>query len=149
MAVEVFTYNGDPTTSAVNLVRFYTGDTDRDLAELDDREIAFAITNQSNPKLAAAELLDALATKYARKANITVGQVSKQMGTISDTLRKRAEDLRATAGNLALPFFGGLTKTGKNDLSARTDDVQPHFTIGQFDNPQASQFDGETPDDEV
>lgn len=145
MAVKTFTYDGDPTTSDVNLVRYYVGDTDRDIAEVDDKEIASAIADNTNLKLAAAEILDMLSTKYARKSNVTVGQVSKAMGDISEKLDKRAEKLRTEAGKLAEPFFGGLTQAGKDTLNANPDDLKPRFTRGQFDNPEAGQMDGTDP----
>ena len=148
MAVRKFTYSGDPASSDRDAVRFHAGDTDRDLAELEDEEIDYALGLQPDVKLAAAELLEALAAKYSRKANIAVGQVRKDLGSVADQLAKRAKDLRATAGNLAQPFFGGLTKSGKSDLDTRTDDVQPRFRRGQFDNPRAASLDDPSPSSE-
>lgn len=150
MPVKRFSYDGDPTSSSVNQVRFYAGDTDRELAEIDDKEIEAALADQVDERLSAAVLLDALAAKYARKADVSVGDVSKSYGDISDKLAKRAEDLRTRAGTLAAtPFFGGLSKSGKSDLNGRSDDVQPRFYRGQFDSPEAQQFDGGSDTDEA
>jgi hypothetical protein len=150
MAVRRFSYDGDPSTSAVNGVRYLTGDTDQETAEIDDKEIEAALSSSGdNARLAAVELLVMLANKYGKRASVTVGQVSKQLSGVSDTLRKRADELRDDAiRNDALPFFGGLTHTGKADLDERSDDVQPRFTRGQFDNPEASQLDGPNGDEE-
>jgi len=145
-----FTYGGDPATSTRDAVRFYTGDTERRTAQLDDREVDFALTQNSNPRMAAALCLDALAAKFSFKASISVGEVSRELGEVADKLRKRAEELRTEAGKKGvLPFFGGLTIQGKTDLDNRTGDVQPHFRIGQFDSPEARQFDEGSPDENI
>lgn len=148
MAVKTFTYTGDPARNTRDAVRFHAGDTDRENAELEDGEIDYALTLQPNVKLAAAELLEALAAKYSRKADISVGQVSKSLGSISDRLAKRAEGLRSKAGIIATPFFGGLTQSGKTNLDQGTDDVQPRFRRGQFDNPRAPGDFGNSSDEE-
>lgn len=137
-----FTYGRNPGRSLRDAVRFFTGDVDRESAFLDDDEIDFALTDTPNPRMAAAVLLDELAARFSRKGDVTVGQVSKSFGDVADKLRQRARDLREEASRrTALPFFGGLTISGKNNLDERTDDVQPHFRMKQFDNPLAQQFD--------
>jgi hypothetical protein len=137
-----FTYGRNPARSNRDAVRFFTGDVDRESAFLDDDEIDWSLTDSPNPRMAAAVLLDNLATRFSRKADISVGQVSKTFSGIADALRERAKNLREEASRRsALPFFGGLTISGKNDLDERTDDVQPHFRLKQFDNPLARQFD--------
>jgi hypothetical protein len=144
MAIERFTYTGDPANNSRDAVRFHAGDTDRRAAEIDDREIDYALTLTDDTRVAAAILLEALASKYSRKADVTAGQVSKRMSTIAGSLREQAAELRSIAGIVATPFFGGLTHSGKLDLDQRTDDVQPAFKRGQFDNPRADSFDGST-----
>src|SRR3990172_2286066 len=144
-----FTYGGDPAVSTRDAVRWYAGDTDRERAQLDDREIDFAIVQQPNPRYAAALCLDAMAAKFSYKASISVGEVSRELGEIADKLRARAEELRKEASKSnVLPFFGGLTVQGKIDLDNRTGDVQPHFRMGQFDHPGIQQFDEGSSDSE-
>lgn len=143
-----FTYGGNPAASTRDAVRFYAGDTERSSAQLDDREVDFAVTQHPNPRMAAAICLDALAAKYSFKASVSVGEVSKELGEVADKLHKRAEELRNEAAKKGvLPFFGGLTVQGKLDLDNRTGDVQPRFRTGQFDDPDAKQFDEGAPDE--
>lgn len=136
-----FTYDGDPTSSDINQVRYYTGDTDQATAQIDDREIEAALTESTNPRIAAAICLEALSSKYSMRANITVGEVSEDLGEISEKLKAAAEAMRTEAGKHALPFFGGLTKSGKVSLNSDSDAVQNSFRKGMFDNQEASQFD--------
>lgn len=145
-----FTYGNDPAASPRDAVRFFAGDTDHNSPRMDDREVDYALTQNSNPRLAAALCLDALAATYSFKASISVGEVSQDLGEIADKLRKRAEELRTEAGRHGvLPFFGGLTLQGKLDLDNRTGDVQPHFRIGQFDSPEVEQFDEGSPNERL
>jgi len=142
-----WTYGGDPANSARDAARFHAGDTDRRSPKLDDKEVDYALTQAPNPKMAAALCLDALAARYSFQASFAVGEVSKELGEIADKLRARAVELRSEASkHNVLPFFGGLTKDGKNALDNRSGDVQPHFRMGQFDDPAAAQFDDGAPD---
>lgn len=151
MAVLHFTYEGDPSQSDTQAVRYLSGDTDRELAEIDDKEIAFALSKFSDTRLAAAMCVDALADKYARRADIKVGEVSKSMSAISDRLRQRAKDLRTEAGKSAMPFFGGVSEADKQATDANSDNVPPSFRKKMFDSPLANNFDNgnETDSDEA
>lgn len=138
MAGKAATYSGDPSTSPKDAIRFWTGDTKGLL--FTDREIKYVSDQTPNVKIAAAELLEAKANEFAQKADIRVGDVQKSFSEIAENMRKAAKDLRCDATRRALPFFGGLTKSGKRALAARTDDVQPAFAIGEFDSPWAVQL---------
>ena len=134
-----FTYTGNPKSVPIDAVRFWCGDVDATTAELQDGEILYAISLEPNDaRLAGAVCLDALANKYARRADFAAGYVRKMLGSRSDALRKRAMDLRNEAGKLAMPFFGGPPDTGS---------PQPPFTMHQFDNELTTQFDQTSPDD--
>jgi hypothetical protein len=133
-----FTYGGDPSANPTDETRYYTGDTVKAVALLDDAEIAFSLTRNPNTKLAAAECLMVLSARFARAASIKVGDVSKDLTTASKAFADRARDLRADAGTV-LPFFGGQTKSGKLALNRDVDAVQPNFELGDWDNPEAAQ----------
>lgn len=139
-------YTGNPGSDSIDAVRFYCGDTDNTNLLLTDTEITFSSTQMSDPRLAAAMCLDALSAKYAQRADITVGEVSKSWGDRSQAFHDRAETLRNEAGKLAVPFFGGQSHTDKEALDADTDATQPPARIGQFDNPLSRQFDQQAPD---
>lgn len=140
MAVKRFTYSGDPSSSPKDEVRFLTGDTVKSRPLFDDREIVWQISQTPNTKMAGAELLLAKSSEFATQADVRVGDVSKAFSKVSEALAKRSKGLRDQALKRALPFFGGLTKSGKRDLALRTDDVQPAFSIGQTDDASAVQL---------
>lgn len=140
-ATKKFSYSGDPSSSSLDAVRFLIGDTTQEIALFDDREILYQISQIPNLKLAGAELLEVKAREFARQADISVGDISKSLSSVSENLFKAADKLKNDAGKSALPFFGGLSQSGKTALAASTDDVQPSFYRNMMDNPQAPQFD--------
>ena len=145
-----WTYDGRPDLSYFSAVRFQTGDTDTNNQRLLDGEINYAIVQEpTNERLAAAWALESLASKYAAQASFSVGQISKQMGNVAQAVREQATRLRNEAGKMAMPFFGGLTHSGKDLIAQDADAVQPKFAVGQFDSPLASQFDGFEPEPSV
>lgn len=121
-------------------MRFIIGDTIRSRPMFDDKEITFQISKTPNLRIAGAELLEIKARQFARLVDFSVGEVSKSMSKVSESMFKAAKQLRDEALKRALPFFGGLTKSGKRELTQRTDDVQPQFSIGMTDDPTAIQL---------
>lgn len=140
MAAKRFTYSGDPSTSPKDEVRFLIGDTIKSQALFDDREIIFQNGKTPDTRMAGAELLLVKSNEFSRQADIRVGDVSKAFSKVSENMLKSSKELREQALKRALPFFGGRTISGKDDLAARTDDVQPAFSIGQTDDLSAVQL---------
>ena len=139
-ATKTFTYNGDPSSSPVNAVRFLIGDTIRAFVMFDDREIEYQLTETPNHRIAGAELLEKKSYQFARLADERVGDVSKAFSKVAAQMKLCAKDLRNQALKRAKPFFGGLSKSGKRALAQDFDAVQPAFFIGQTDNPFAVQL---------
>jgi hypothetical protein len=87
-------------------------------------------------KLAAANVLDALAAKFSGVTDERVGDVQRSGSKIADAYRKRAEELRREGGGVLAEFFaGGLSISGKESLNENTDAVQPSFRMGMDDHP--------------
>lgn len=132
-------YSGRADTDR-DKVRFLVGDTDPKDPLVQDEEIAYVVSEYPDLRIAAACILRALAAKYSRQGTITVGSVSKTLTMIAGQFAKRAEELDpcglSVGGQaLALPSFGGLTKSEKETLKDDTDAVQPSFAIGMNDIP--------------
>ncbi len=139
-SVKRFSYSGDPSKSTLDAVRFTVGDTTKATALWDDREILYQISRTPNPLIASADLMLSKAAEFARKGDIKVGDISKTFTRASEGMKKCADALREQALRSAKPFFGGLTKSGKQALAGDTDAVQSSFFIGQTDDPTAVQL---------
>lgn len=140
MSVEVWTYSGDPSNSDLDAVRFLIGDTIETRPLVDDREILWAISEETNIFMSSALVCEHLASLYAREADCSMGGISSKLSAVAKAWTDRAKDLRDRAYSSCEPFFGGLTLSGKEDLDERSDDVQPSFTMKQFDNPDVPEF---------
>jgi len=151
----VWNYSGRPGASDRDTVRFLMGDTVEAKPLVSDEEIAFALTEHAKPKLAAALCLRHLAAQASRLpdsrkvGDLSAGGLSK----IADAYTKRADELDpagVTKGSiLALPSFGGLTHSGKQELAEDSDAVQPRFERGMFDIPGGPTDGGASDDDEL
>lgn len=135
-----FTYSGDPSKSQLDEVRFLIGDTNKDRPLFGDTEILYQIGKTPNSRMSGAELLFVKSNEFATQADIRVGDVSKALSKVSENLKKCGARLREDALRRARPFFGGLTRSGKLDLAARTDDVQPQLPLLITDDPSAVQL---------
>jgi len=136
-----------PITTSLHATRFYCGDTDTTQQLVQDEEITYVLASQPNPVSAAAIVCDAIAAKFAREADATVGQVSESASQKASAYIALAKRLRQSLGRLAQPIFGGIDKTQKETLDLDSELVQPSFTIGQDDNPAAFDERADDPDD--
>lgn len=133
-----FTYTSNPENSTRDAVRLLTGDTVSTDALLQDSEVDYFLSLYGNsPYPAAAAACDAISSKYARQADTTNGRLSVKASQRSEAYAKKAKELRRDSVNGAEVFFGGMTISGKNDLDADTDAVQPAFSVGMddYDSP--------------
>lgn len=131
-----FTYDGDLTVNR-NLVRFEIGDTDGDNFDLSDEEIDGVLTLETKVYLAAARCADHLSSKYARLANFKVGDVSKNLDTLSKKFADRAKHLRARSNLDAVAYAPAIYVDEKETLEDNTNLTKPQFRIGQFDSYRA------------
>lgn len=141
-----WTYNPDWQDDK-DEVRFWIGDTSAEAVppaaapavpqqRAQDEEINAVLTDYPDPKSAAAEICEALASKYALLADASVGDVRESFSQIAKAFEARASKLRARTAITASPKFGGLSKSEKQALDENTDAVQPSFRIGLGDNPE-------------
>jgi len=131
-------YSGDPSTSELDAVRYYSGQTDKHEQLVSNEEILFEIDQEPNLKLAAANVLDHLARKFSKDTDERVGDVQRSGSKLAEAFRKRADELReeveddSGGGDF---FFGGLSKSGNQNLESDSDARQPVFRIGDDDHP--------------
>lgn len=141
-----WTYSGDPSSSNRDEVRFLVGDTDTTDQQVNDAEIAYAIAEEANNRLAAARIARTLAAKYARRADKKVGDLDIKWKQLSENYKQLAEDLTSDAAIYsAMPFAGGLSVSGKEAVRDNSDRVDPSFRKGQHDNPSLTDPDDKDP----
>lgn len=111
-----FTYTGDPTTSPKDEVRFLVGDVNMQDPELSDAEIIYCVClvygSMANAPpmgnyLPAAYAADNLASKYARQADKSVGDLHIAYGNRFKQFQMLAQRLRVRATNSLIPPWAG------------------------------------------
>lgn len=134
-----WSYGGDPSANTKDEVRYLSGCNISTNQLVQDEEINYALAEYSDPKLAAALVLRALANQFSRETDYREGDIAQSASKIAEAFAKRANELDPggiTLGTpLALVYFGGLSKTEKETLNENTDAVQPSFYRGMNDIP--------------
>lgn len=112
-----WTYSGDPGASDKDEIRFLVGDTNADAPLVQDEEIAYILTihagDDSINYQAAADVAEAIAAQFARKAQRSIGPLAisaEQQYEHYVDVAKRLRGLAATGGRsgaLGLPVLGG------------------------------------------
>ena len=139
-----FTYDIDDlnTTTATgrrNAVRFLVGDTDPLDVQVQDDEIAFALTESGdNVYEAGAYCCRAIAAKYSRRVDTELdGALSASYSDLHSHYLALAENLEAESkkqSGLGVKA-GGLSKAAISVVRQDTDRVTPSFRRDRFRNP--------------
>ena len=128
-----WTYDGDPTANDRDEVRFLCGDTDTTDQLVTDEEIAYAIADAGNNKLAAALVCEAIAASFARDVDVVNGPAQERASQRFAHFTAKAKTLRRRGGSLVKPRFGGQSIADKRTLAADSDVPQPYFRRGMSD----------------
>lgn len=104
-----WTYSGNPASSALDEVRFLSGDTDSTNQQISNEEIAYLLGEWNNSSYtSAAFACEAIAGKYSSRSDSSrsVGDlsISTQFGASAKTFLERAARLRSTAMRVNPPF---------------------------------------------
>lgn len=139
-----WTYSGDPATNARDSIRFLVGDTDTNDQLVSDEEIAWTNSEVTGSGTATTDLytvayrvMVAIASKFSRLANQSIGDMRVDLSQKADNARRQAEELRALAGRenlVPIPYAGGISVSDKDIDRENSDRVDPFFTSGQFAN---------------
>lgn len=103
----MWTYSGDPTSSLLDAVRYTIGDTIETDPLLQDEEVQYELTQAgSNVLQAAVRCCEAIAAKFARLADSTMGQTSINASQKYAQYTALASHLRRKAAIKATPYSG-------------------------------------------
>ena len=144
----MWSYNFDPSASPLDEVRFLIGDTNADAPQLQDEEIQYNLARVcgSNPLaggnlLAAAYCVDALAAKYSRAVDKSVGTLRLSYGMRVKQYQDLARQLRtrATLG-MVKPYVGGVSLSDKKALTQDPNHVGTAVAVDgmNHENPLSS-----------
>lgn len=129
-------YSGNPNYSAKDQTRFLVGDTDKCDPLLSDEEIVWLLSQYNNSPLnAAIRACEAIASKFSRLADETVGRVSFKYSQIATAIMVQQNMLRnRLAMEDAAPFAGGISVNDKRVAELDRDRVRPDFTKHMMEN---------------
>jgi hypothetical protein len=133
-----WSYSGNPSTSAKDEVRFLVGDTDTTEQLVQDEEINYALAEQPNTRLAAANVADSIGAKFSRKTDVRLGDYTVSYNKLASGFFTLANQLRNSsknnAGIIAIPYAGGISQTEIDTSEQDTDLVQPKFKVDMMTN---------------
>jgi len=124
-------------TSDLDKLRLEIADTDVNAQLLQDDELNFILSVESNHWGASARACEIISRSFLRKADVRIGRggttltyttAAKQYAEMATAFRKRASGMHA-------PWSGGRSISEKESLAADPDAVQPLFTKTEFSDP--------------
>lgn len=132
-----YTYSGDPSTSLKDTVRFLaqaTG-TDKETGFVSDQEIAWILTQEGNPYLAAARIAERISSVFGAKQTKTVGPLTISYKEQADSyflLAKSLRDQANSTGAVGAQMTGNTTalfEVGMHDAPDRGVSPNPYNTV--------------------
>lgn len=149
-----WTYSGDPSNNDKDAVRFLIFDTDVSDQLLTDEEILYLLSVETTVIRAAYRAATALAAKFARLVNESVGSISVSCGEKYKNYLALCKKLKAQyqmdAAFSAAPYAGGISCDDKYTTRQNTDRIQPAFsrnTLSPTDRVQSGESDDCNDDD--
>jgi hypothetical protein len=144
------TWSYNPVKTAKDKVRLLIGDTNTCDQLLQDEEISYLLEQYNNfPENTGIQCCELIIAKLGRRADETVGSVSKSFSQQAAGYFKTMEMLRTRVGlNGAKPFAGGLSVLEKQNNNKNPDRVKPIFSKHQFENQQQAPWTSETETEE-
>lgn len=134
-----WSYSGNPATTSKDKVRFLVGDTITADQLVQDEEITAMLVDQPNTKLCGAIIAEAIAARFSRLADTSVGKTSVSYSQRAEAYLALAAKLRKQSKSEALyramPYAGGISVADKEIDEENEDRVKPKFQKDLFENP--------------
>lgn len=131
------TWSYTPGSTDKDAVRLYIGDTVSTDPQLTDEEVAIYLAAYPDPIMAASAACMALAARYARQVDKSLGQLSISASQRSKAYVELSAELksRALLADGLTMSVGGITVAEHVDAARDTDATQPAYQRGQHDYP--------------
>ena len=130
-----WSYSGDPTVSKLDAVRFEFGDTDSDDKLLQDEEINYTLSIESDICGAAARCCEVLARKFARQADFSLGPQRVSASQRSEAFTRLGRELRSRVASSNPPYLGGADKNDELADARNSNLKPPIFKRDLMSNP--------------
>lgn len=138
------TWNYDSSklgTNPIFAVRNEIQDTDPLDQQLQDEEIAYAITQERDFWGASARCLEVIARAKLRKADVRLGrQMMITYTKMAEQLVEQARALRKKSLGTVTPWVGGMNITDQVNYAENNDIIQPVFTMTMMENPRVGGY---------
>ena len=136
--------NTTTASGRLNTVRLLIGDTDTLDQQVQNEEIMFALSeNSNNTYYAGAWACRTLASKFSRMVTTQLdGALSANYSDLMQNYQQMADNLEyqgKTSGAALGVRAGGLTKTSIETVRANTDRIEGSFRRDRFKNPPSYQ----------
>lgn len=131
-----FTYGQDPLSSTTDAIRLLCGDTDPTEYYLEDSEVQYVASMQSNIWFAASMAAQAIAGKLAKSVDRTVGKLSIKGTDLVTQYIALAAELRKRGAMAGLtPVLVSDSVAAKQTQRLDNNRVRPDFTRHSMDYP--------------
>jgi hypothetical protein len=130
----------------LNVVRLLVGDNDLSAQQMQNEEIAFALSeNGDNAYFSAAFCARLLASKYARMVNTQLdgaleAEYSDRVKQYTILAIQLSELGKKMGGRNMGVSAGGISRIAMDLANQDTDRPSPAFNVGQFDNPSEAGY---------
>lgn len=130
-----WTYSGDPNDSARDAVRFLIGDTDTTDQLISDEEVDYLVTLHGTLSRASSEAARAIAAKFARLMNRSIGGLSADFSQKYRHYMELAESLITNEEAFPVsPFISGFSRSQKESRELDNDRETTFSRKGIHDN---------------
>jgi len=128
-------------TNAVMQVRMELQDTDPNDQQLQDEEIAYALTVERNFWAASARCAEIIGRKVLRKADVRLGRAMMvTYSKMAEQWFQMAKCLRMKAMGSVPPWVGGMNLADQINYVENSSIIQPHFTMTMMENPRVGGY---------
>ncbi|NBO55357.1 MAG: hypothetical protein EBU84_12380 [Actinobacteria bacterium] len=132
-----WSYSGDPTTSTRDAVRFLIGDTDTNDQLISNEEINYFVTEFGNARRSASEAARAVAAKFARLMNRSIGGLSADFSAKYRQYLELADNLLSKEEMAPVSLYiSGYSRSAKEAVELDTDREPTFSRKGIMDNPR-------------
>lgn len=138
-STSTWTYGGDPQNNSTDAIRFLIGDTESGDRQVTDQEIGYMLAQYPNSYECAARICKALAAKYARCIDKSVGPLSRSFSQKFQHYSELADSLmdQFSSGGEGVGIWGSGWRIADDEAMEANTEIRPLFSNrGDMDNPE-------------